>query len=140
MARQEVIDGPGVVAKILSRFPARERDRVVAAIRSEAPKVAASIERRMGDIARPERASITEPQNSPQPAYAPDVAPSPRAVTKPSLEKVYETKTEEVEAVIDAPPANEIEAAQSRILRRLEELYPDVSQGGERRPFKSRLA
>ena len=98
----------------------------------------------MGDIARPERASITEPQNSPQPAYAPDVAPSPRpspqAVTKPSLEKVYETKTKEVEAVIDAPPANEIEAAQSRILRRLEELYPDVSQGGERRPFKSRLA
>ena len=98
----------------------------------------------MGDIARPERASITEPQNSPQPAYAPDVAPSPRhspqAVTQPSLEKVYETKTKEVEAVIDAPPANEIEAAQSRILRRLEELYPDVSQGGERRPFKSRLA
>jgi hypothetical protein len=64
---------------------------------------------------------------------------------------VYETAVpqttqqpvQQVEKIIEAPlpePVSEIEAAQSRILRRLEELYPDASQSGERKPFKSRLA
>lgn len=146
MARQEVIDGPGVAAKILSRFPAAERKDLVAAIHQQSPKAGAAIERRLADAPRAERSLAATPPSSPQPVSTPDVAPRQapaRAAQQLVVERVYEPEVSQIEESADpvSPShAGEIEAAQSRILRRLEELYPEASQGGERKPFKSRLA
>lgn len=146
MARQEVIDGPGVAAKILSRFPAEEREHLVAAIHSQSPKAGAAIERRLADAPRTNSSPAATLQSSPQQVSTPGVAPyqaSPRATQQLVVERVYEHEApqlEESREPVATSPASELEAAQNRILRRLEELYPEASQGGERKPFKSRLA
>lgn len=148
MARQEVIDGPGVAAKILSRIPTEEREHLVAAIRAEAPRVAATLEQRMVDFNRVERIPTSavqnilrevphhEPAKSPQTAI--ELAPQQRG-----LETVSETKLEVIkEDISPLPPmeVSDVEAAQARILRRLEELYPDETDLNVRKPVRSRLA
>lgn len=147
MARQEVIDGPGVAAKILSRFPAEEREHLVAAIRSEAPKVAATLERRIVDFTKVERIPASALQNLLREIPHRDIAISLKTAEQPVqqriLENVSETKLEMIKEDITLLPPMEvtdIEAAQARILKRLEELYPDERDSNVPNPFKSRLA
>jgi flagellar motor switch protein FliG len=147
MARQEVIDGPGVAAKILSRFPAEEREHLVAAIRAEAPKVAASLERRIVDFTKVERIPTSALQNILRDVPHRDLAISLKTAEEPIrqriLENVSETKLEMIKEDISLLPPMEVtdvEAAQARILKRLEELYPDETDSNVRKPFKSRLA
>jgi flagellar motor switch protein FliG len=147
MARQEVIDGPGVAAKILSRFPPEEREHLVAAIRAEAPKVAAILERRIVDFTKVERIPTSALQNLLREVPHRDIAISLKTAEEPVrqriLENVSETKLEMVkEDISHLPPmeVSDVEAAQARILRRLEELYPDESGATERKRLRSRLA
>ncbi|MEY4668709.1 MAG: FliG C-terminal domain [Pseudomonadota bacterium] len=147
MARQEVIDGPGVAAKILSRFPAEEREHLVATIRAEAPKVAATLERRMVDLSKVERLPAPDLQNLLRQVPERDLALSLRATEEPIrqriIENLSETKLEvvrEESAVLPSTEASDIEAAQARILKRLEELYPEDTLSNPRKPFTSRLA
>ena len=147
MARQEVIDGPGVAAKILSRFPAEERDQLVAAIRAEAPKVAATLERRIVDFTKVDRIPASALQNLLREVPHRDIAISLKTAEEPVrqriLENVSETKLEMVKEDISLLPPMEVtdvEAAQARILKRLEELYPDESGASEQKRLRSRLA
>jgi flagellar motor switch protein FliG len=147
MARQEVIDGPGVAAKILSRFPAEEREHLVAAIRAEAPKVAATLERRIVDFRRVERIPTTALQNLLREIPHRDIAISLKTAEEPVqqriLENVSESKLEMVKEDLSLLPPMEVtdvEAAQARILKRLEELYPDESNSKGRKRSTSRLA
>jgi flagellar motor switch protein FliG len=147
MTRQEVIDGPGVAAKILSRFPAQEREQLVAAIRAEAPSVAARLERRIVDFTKVERLPAPHLQNLLREIPHRDIAISLKTAEEPIrqriLENVSESKLEMVrEDVSLLPPmeVTDVEAAQARILRRLEELYPDETQTNEPKRVRSRLA
>jgi flagellar motor switch protein FliG len=147
MARQEVIDGPGVAAKILSRIPADEREHLVAAIRAQAPKVAARLERRIIDFTKVERLPAPDLQNLLRKVPHRDIAISLKTAEEPVrqriLENVSESKLEMVKEDISLLPpmeVSDVEAAQARILRRLEELYPEETDSNGRRPFKSRLA
>ena len=147
MARQEVIDGPGVAAKILSRFPAEEREHLVAAIRAEAPKVAATLERRIVDFTKVDRIPASALQNLLREIPHRDIAISLKAAEEPIqqriLENVSETKLEMIkEDLSELPPmeVTDVEAAQARILKRLEELYPEENGSTPRKPFTSRLA
>jgi flagellar motor switch protein FliG len=147
MARQEVIDGPGVAAKILSRFPTAEREHLVAAIRSESPKAAASIERRLVDFTKVERLPSRDLQNLLREVPHRDIALSLQTAEEPVrqriLENVSETKLEMVKEDISLEPqvdVSDVEAAQARILKRLEELYPEASNSTQKKPFTSRLA
>ena len=147
MARQEVIDGPGVAAKILSRIPAEEREHLVAAIRAQAPKVAARLERRIIDFTKVERLPAPDLQNLLRKVPHRDIAISLKTAEEPVrqriLENVSESKLEMVKEDISLLPpmeVSDVEAAQARILRRLEELYPEETDSNGRRPFKSRLA
>lgn len=147
MARQEVIDGPGVAAKILSRIPADEREHLVAAIRAQAPKVAAQLERRIIDFTKVERLPAPDLQNLLRKVPHRDIAISLKTAEEPVrqriLENVSESKLEMVKEDISLLPpmeVSDVEAAQARILRRLEELYPEETDSNGRRPFKSRLA
>jgi flagellar motor switch protein FliG len=147
MARQEVIDGPGVAAKILSRFPAAEREHLVAAIQSQSPKAAAAIGRRMMDFAKIERLPARDLQNLLREVPHRDIAISLKAAEEPVrqriLENVSERKLEMVTEDISHLPqveVSDVEAAQARILKRLEELYPEASNPNQKKPFTSRLA
>jgi flagellar motor switch protein FliG len=147
MARQEVIDGPGVAAKILSRFPAEEREHLVAAIRAEAPKVAATLERRIVDFTRVKLIPTTALQNLLREIPHRDIAISLKTAEEPVqqriLENVSESKLEMVkEDLCLLPPmeVTDVEAAQARILKRLEELYPDESNAKGPKRSTSRLA
>jgi len=147
MARQEVIDGPGVAAKILSRFPAEERECIVAAIRSEAPQLAATLERRIVDFTKVDRIPANALQNLLREIPHRDIAISLKTAEEPVqqriLENVSETKLKMIkEDLSELPPMDvtDVEAAQARILKRLEELYPEESDSTARKPFKSRLA
>lgn len=147
MARQEVIDGPGVAAKILSRFPAEEREQLVAAIRAEAPKVAARLERRIVDFTKVERLAPPDLQNLLREVPHRDIAISLKTAEAPVrqriLENVSESKLEMVQEDISILPpmeVSDVEAAQARILRRLEELYPEEPGANERKRLRSRLA
>jgi flagellar motor switch protein FliG len=147
MARQEVIDGPGVAAKILSRFPAEEREQLVAAIRAEAPKVAARLERRIVDFTKVERLPAPDLQNLLREVPHRDIAISLKTAEAPVrqriLENVSESKLEMVKEDISILPpmeVSDVEAAQARILRRLEELYPEEPGANEPKRLRSRLA
>jgi flagellar motor switch protein FliG len=147
MARQEVIDGPGVAAKILSRFPAEEREHLVAAIRAEAPKVAATLERRIVDFTRVKRIPTTALQNLLREIPHRDIAISLKTAEEPVqqriLENVSESKLEMVKEDLSLLPpmvVTDVEAAQARILKRLEELYPDESNAKGPKRSTSRLA
>jgi flagellar motor switch protein FliG len=147
MARQEVIDGPGVAAKILSRFPAEERAHLVAAIRAEAPKIAATLERRIVDFTRVERIPATALRDLLREIPHRDIAISLKAAEEPVqhriLENISETKLEMVKEDLTLLPqmeVSDVEAAQARILKRLEELYPDESNSNGRKRSTSRLA
>jgi flagellar motor switch protein FliG len=147
MARQEVIDGPGVAAKILSRFPAEEREHLVATIRAEAPQIAAALERRMVDLAKTERAPVRAPRNLPREVRHREIITSHPTVQEPMeqrlLPNISETTLEVVREDTSALPPLEItnvEEAKARILRRLEELYPGEGDSNSHKPFKSRLA
>jgi flagellar motor switch protein FliG len=147
MARQEVIDGPGVAARILSRFPAEEREHLVAAIRAEAPKVAATLERRMVDFRKVDRLPAPALQSLLREVPHRDIAISLKTAEEPVrqriLENVSENKLEMVKedtSLLAPTEVTDIEAAQARILKRLEELYPEETDSNGRKPFKSRLA
>ena len=147
MARQEVIDGPGVAAKILSRYPAEEREHLVAAIRAEAPKIAATLERRIVDFTKVERIPTSALQNLLREIPHRDIAISLKTAEEPVqhriLENISETKLEMVKEDLSLLPpmvVTDVEAAQARILKRLEELYPDETDSNVPKPFKSRLA
>ena len=147
MARQEVIDGPGVAAKILSRFPAKEREQLVAAIRAEAPKIAARLERRIVDFTKVERLPAPDLQNLLREVPHRDIAISLKTAEEPVrqriLDNVSDSKLEMVKEEISILPpmeVSDVEAAQARILRRLEELYPDETATNEPKRFRPRLA
>jgi flagellar motor switch protein FliG len=147
MARQEVIDGPGVAAKILSRIPAAEREHLVAAIRAQAPKVAARLERRIVDFTKVKRLPAPDLQNLLREVPHRDIAISLKTAEEPVrqriLENVSESKLEMVKEDISILPpmeVSDVEAAQARILRRLEELYPEETGTNEPKRFRSRLA
>lgn len=147
MAKQEAIDGAGVAAAILSRFPLEEQERLVTSIRGESPKVAAVLERRLVDFNRVYHLENPALQNLLHDIPHRDIAISLKTAAEPVkqriLENVSETKLQLVEESIETlPPMKvpDIEAAQNRILRRLEELYPEAADAGQRKPLKPRLA
>ena len=147
MARQEVIDGPGVAAQILSRIPTDEREHLVAAIRAQAPKVAARLERRIIDFTKVERLPAPDLQNLLRKVPHRDIAISLKTAEEPVrqriLENVSESKLEMVKediSLLSPMEVSDVEAAQARILRRLEELYPEETLTNEPKRFRSRLA
>jgi flagellar motor switch protein FliG len=147
MAKQQVIDGVAVAAQILSRFPADEQERAVAAIRAEAPAVAQKLTRKIESFKSVGQLKKQQLQTLLHEVPARDLAISMKTadpVMKSLIvENVSETKRQVVEDDFSSLPpmrVSDVEAAQARILRRLEELYPDEVEAQAIKRFKSRLA
>jgi flagellar motor switch protein FliG len=101
----------------------------------------------MMDFAKIERLPARDLQNLLREVPHRDIAISLKAAEEPVrqriLENVSERKLEMVTEDISHLPqveVSDVEAAQARILKRLEELYPEASNPNQKKPFTSRLA
>jgi flagellar motor switch protein FliG len=156
----EVIDGPRVAALILNRLPSQARTRLVSALRAANPQSAARIEKIMIE-------ELHKASESPAPSLAAladmddrDVQKLLRQVDSRDLvltlksapaeaqEKVLQNLSqsrqqqlvEEIHDLKDLTPS-EVEAANARILKKVDSLYPGQNlAGAQRKRLKSRLA
>lgn len=147
MAKQHQIDGVAVAAQILSRFPADEQARAVAAIQSEAPAVAQKLTKKIESFKAVGQLKKKQLQTLLHEVPARDLAISLKTADSATksliVENVSETKRQVVEDDLSALPpmrVSDVEAAQARILRRLEELYPEEAEAQAIKRFRSRLA
>ena len=149
MAKDHQIDGLATAAKILSHFPLEEQEAVFQAMREQAPSVASKLERKLYDFER--LASVKKQKlqsvlhETPTREIAISLKNAGEVVKETILENVSETKLKMVaDDYASLPPmrVSDVEAAQHRILKRLEELYPEevVAVESEPRGFKPRTA
>lgn len=157
MSKDETIavDGAKVAAQILSRFPAEERERIVESIRAESPEAAIKIEKIIVQHAPPvsleqiTKLDDREVQRLLRQVAHNDVVISlktaPAEVREKILSNVSETRQQQIAEDFHELPkmqVSDVEAAQQRILRKLEELYPETDQPAPAptRRLRSRLA
>lgn len=146
MTKREVIDGAGIAAQIVSRLPLEEQRSLFASIRQADPKVAAILGQKMIDFSRVAQLKDNTLQNFLHDIPHRDIAISLKtaesSVKQRILENVSENKLQMVKEDYESlPPMKvpDVEAAQRRILKRLEELYPDESQAPVKKTLTSRL-
>jgi flagellar motor switch protein FliG len=155
MSKDETItvDGPRVAAQILTRFPAEDRQRIVEAIRISNPTAAIKIEEMVvADAKKPSFQHITQLDNKklqnllrqvPHHDVVVSLKRAPEEVRDKILLNLSETRQRQVEEDIQELPkmhVSDVEAAQNRIMKRLEELYPETAPSTRPRRLQSRLA
>jgi flagellar motor switch protein FliG len=154
-----VVDGPRVAAQILNRLPSEARSRIVEAIRSAAPESAVRIEQiLLTELKRPvdgpatSIAAITELsdreiQKVLREVDSRDLVATLQSAPKEAQEKVLQNLSQSrqqqlVEEMHDLPPltAREVEAANARILKKVDGLYQDPGASPQPKRLRSRLA
>jgi flagellar motor switch protein FliG len=135
MSQDETIDGAAIAALIISRMNTVEQDRVLRAIETKAPSVAAKLEEKIFDFDRIADMRDYAVQNLLHEVPPRDLAISLKAAGDQVKEKILSnlpvTKQRAIQADLqDLPPMriSDVQAAQRRILRKLDELYPDGSE------------
>jgi flagellar motor switch protein FliG len=132
MAKNVQIDGLATAAKILSHFPLEEQEVVFQSMREQAPSVATKLERKLYDFER--LASVKKQKlqsvlhETPTREIAISLKNAKEVVRETILENVSETKLKMVEddyAALPPMKVSDVQAAQHRILKRLEQLYPE---------------
>jgi flagellar motor switch protein FliG len=138
MSQDETIDGAAVAALILSRLNTVDQDRLLRAIESTNPTAAAKLEEKIFDFDRIADLRDQKVQSLLQEIPPRDVAISLKVAGDKVREKIFEnlpeTKQRKIEEDInDLPPMKlaDVQAAQRRILKKLDELYPEGTQEGE---------
>jgi flagellar motor switch protein FliG len=132
MSQDETIDGAAVAALILSRLNTVDQDRLLRAIEASHPGTAAKLEEKIFDFDRIADLRDHTVQNLLHEVPPRDVAISLKAAGDKVKEKIFEnipeTKQRKIEEDIsELPPMKlaDVQAAQRRILKKLDELYPD---------------
>ena len=126
MSKEETIDGARVAAQILSCLPSEDREQLLESIKITSPSSAAKIQENLFNFEQ-----ITELNDHTQPVRA----------------KILHNMSESRQRLIEddfenLPPmrSSDVQAAQQRILKRLDELYPDTINTPSPKPFLPRLA
>ncbi len=155
-----VVDGPRVAALILNRLPSEARSRLVEAIKLEAPESAVRIEQiLLTELKRSSAgpatsiAAITELSDKDiqkvlREVDSRDLAAALNAAPKEAQEKVLQnvsqSRREQItEEMDELPPMSqkELEAANARILKKVDNLYPSSSSTtSQPQRLRSRLA
>jgi flagellar motor switch protein FliG len=154
-----VVDGPRVAAQILNRLPGEARSRIVEAIRSAAPESAVRIEQiLLNELKRPVDGPATsiaaiaelsdkDIQKLLREVDSRDLVATLKAAPKEAQEKVLQNLSQSrqqqvVEEMHDlpTPSAREIEAANTRILKKVDSLYGDTQTPAQPKRLRSRLA
>jgi flagellar motor switch protein FliG len=149
MSQDEQIDGARIAALILSRMPAATQERVVRAMKAHSPMVAARVEDTLYNFDRITEVKDATVQDLLQEVPHRDLVVSLKAAGEEAKGKIFgnisDTKARMVEEdFASLPPmkVSDVQAAQRRILKKLEELYPDGASGVRRSkaPRGDRLA
>jgi len=133
MSKDQPINGPKVAADILSCMPAEDRSRLVEAIRSENPVIAARIEDNLFNFERITEVTDQAVQKLLREVPHRDVVISLKAAPDPVRDKILHNMSESRQRLVEddvesLPPmkSSDVHAAQRRIIKRLEDLYPDT--------------
>ena len=149
MTKDQVIDGVAIAARILAHLPLEEQETLFESIRAQAPTVATKLERKLYDFERLASVKKQKLQNvlheTPTREIAISLKSAGDSVRDTILDNVSETKLKLVQDDYSSLPpmrVSDVQAAQHRILKRLEELYPEELTQVETQPpsFKPRTA
>ena len=147
MSKEESIDGPRAAAAILSCMSAEDRSRLVEAIREESPALAARVEDNLFDFGKLSYVEDRAVQKLLREVPHRDVIISLKTAPEPVKEKILQNMSESRQRLVkdeveNLPPmrASDVEAAQRRIIKRLEDLYPDTLNAPAGTPSLPRLA
>lgn len=155
MSKDETItvDGPRVAAQILNRFPPEERKHILEAIRLTNPAAAITIEQLCIEATQSTPFQhITQLEDKkvqnllrqvPHHDVVISLKKAPEEVRKKILQNLPETRQRQVQEDIQELPkmrVSDVEAAQNRIMRKLEEIYPETNSPAKPRRLQSRLA
>ncbi len=147
MSKEHSIDGPRAAAAILSCMPAEDRQRLVEAVRLESPALAARIESSLFDFGKLSSVEDRAVQKLLREVSHRDVVISLKSAPEPVKEKILQNMSESRQRLVkdeveSLPPmrASDVEAAQRRIIKRLEDLYPDTLNAPAAKPSLPRLA
>lgn len=134
MSKDEQIDGAQIAALILSRMPAATQERVVKAMHASSPAIARKVEDTLYNFDKISDIKSPTIQNLLQEVPHRDLVVSLKAAGEKTKEKIFdnlsETKQRMVEEDFESLPpmkVSDVQAAQRRILKKLEELYPDAA-------------
>jgi len=147
MSKDETVDGAQIAALILSRMPADAQDRIFQRIQSSHPQIAAKLGDHLYNFEKIAELGNVAVQDLLKDVPHRDLVVSLKAasnkVKAKLLENLSETKQRLVEDDFSSLPpmrVSDVQAAQRRILKKLEELYPEGSQGNKQRRVLPRLA
>ena len=147
MSQDETIDGSKIAALILSRMPADDQERLMSSLQSVAPSIAAKIEDSLYNFERIAQLNDLAVQELLKEVPHRDVVVSLKAAPETVKEKILENMSQSMQRLTQEdfsslPPMrfSDVQAAQRRILKKLEELYPDSGVGRNQRSVLPRLA
>jgi len=147
MSTDEAIDGAKVAALIISRMPARDQERLMTSIQAADPSIAAKIEDSLFNFDRIAHLNDIAVQDLLKEIPHRDIVISLKAAGERVKDKLLENMSESKQRLVQddfssLPPMriSDVQAAQRRILRKLEELYPENGIGTHQRSVLPRLA
>jgi len=133
MSTEQPINGPLVAAEILGYLPAEDRARIVECIRAENPVAAARIENNLFNFSKITSVSDHAVQKLLREVPLRDVVISLKEAPEPVKEKILQNMSESRQRLVEddvesLPPMRpaDVQAAQRRLIKRLENLYPDT--------------
>ena len=128
-------------------MPADDRARLVEAIREESPALAARVEASLFDFGKLSSVDDRAVQKLLREVPHRDVVISLKTAPEPVKEKILQNMSESRQRLVkdeieSLPPmrASDVEAAQRRIIKRLEDLYPDTLNAPAAKSSLPRLA
>jgi flagellar motor switch protein FliG len=147
MSKDETIDGAKIAALILSRMPSRDQERIMSSIQAANPTIAAKLEDSLFNFDRIAQLNDHAVQDLLKEIPHRDIVISLKAAGDQVKEKLLENMSESKQRLVQddfssLPPMriSDVQAAQRRILRKLEELYPENGIGAHQRSVLPRLA
>ncbi len=147
MSKDETIDGSKIAALILSRMPAKDQERIMSSIQAKSPSIAAKLEDSLFNFDRIAQLNDHAVQDLLKEIPHRDIVISLKAAGERVKEKLLENMSESKQRLVEEdfstlPPmrVSDVQAAQRRILKKLEELYPEGGIGASQRSVLPRLA
>jgi flagellar motor switch protein FliG len=132
MSKDEKVDGASIAAAILSRMPAQDQERLVKAIGAKSPSIAAKLENKLYNFERIADLEDTRVQDLVREVPHRDLVVSLKAAPENVRERILDNMSESKQRLVaedfsSLPPmrVSDVQAAQRRILKKLEEMYPD---------------
>lgn len=148
MAEDEAVNGAQIVAKILKELDVSAQERLMASISAKRPDLAAKVETEMFNFERVAALNDAAMQKLIREVPYRDIVVALKNVDGPTRERIMSNMSEAKQRIVsddvrELPTMKQadVQAAQKRILRKLDEMYPEEEAPSTRLlPIKIRSA